>query len=364
MRTSLLLSCLLLLAAVPGLARAGGDAAPAGVAEQPPRASLMMWHLSPGGGASPELATRMERVLRRALEEAAGERLLKAMVMDSLLLVEGNEKYLRCGMGPACLAGLGQAAGLQQVIAGEVAKHGGTVLFHLVLVDVAQARVMSRCRVESALQPSPGVIAEMVTAMLHPRDYRGRLVVLAGEDGAEVLLDDRPVGHTPLDPLEDLVAGEHRLLVRKPGFIDFSRRVRVPYKSSVTVEVELVRRVAPRRPFWADWPFWTAAGVGAALLGVGGGLYYDAGILDDNLQVCIRDGCGKEDEYRDRVDARKTQAYVMFGLGGAGLAAAGIIALIDVASAGPEAAGRDDNAPRLEFTPLPGGGMLGFGWRY
>jgi len=66
----------------------------------------------------------------------------------------------------------------------------------------------------------------------------------------------------------------------------------------------------------------------------------------------------------DRVDARKTQAYVMFGLGGAGLAAAGIIALIDVASAGPEAAGRDDNAPRLEFTPLPGGGMLGFGWRY
>lgn len=361
MRESLLLACWL-LAALPGVARAGGDTdTAAGAGESRPR--LMMWHLGPGGGASPELATRMERTLRQALEQAAGGRLLKAMVMDSLLLVEGNEKYLRCGMGPACLAGLGRAAGLQRIIAGEVAKHGGTVVFRLVLVDVARARVISRCRVESSLHPAPAAIAEMVAAMLHPEQYRGRLLLRVRQQGAEVLLDGKPVGHSPLGPLEKLVAGTHRLQVRKAGFIDYERQVRVPYKSSATVDVELVRRVAPRRPFWADWPFWTAAGVGAALLGVGGGLYYDAGVLEDNLQVCIDEGCAQEDEYRQRVDTRKTQAYVMFGLGGAGLAAAGIIALIDVATV--ETQEKDaDSGLRLEFAPLPGGGIVGLNFRY
>ena len=57
--------------------------------------------------------------------------------------------------------------------------------------------------------------------------YVSKLVVTADQDGASVLVDGEPVGTTPLDGPLAIEVGEHLVSVRKSGFLDVPKRVRV-----------------------------------------------------------------------------------------------------------------------------------------
>lgn len=52
-----------------------------------------------------------------------------------------------------------------------------------------------------------------------------RLTIDCDVVGAEVLLDDVRLGYTPLEPLRLVDAGEHRLVIQKPGYATRSERV-------------------------------------------------------------------------------------------------------------------------------------------
>lgn len=65
-----------------------------------------------------------------------------------------------------------------------------------------------------------------------------RLTVTSRPLGAEVLLDGKPVGVTPLD-LPNTCVGEHDLVVRKSGVGNYAARLSLPEEESFTVEANL-----------------------------------------------------------------------------------------------------------------------------
>ncbi len=359
---SLILLTVVCCLAVAGPSTAGSE--PGAVAIK----THLMWHLSPAEGATPELATRVEKAVRAHFQATHGKALMDGLTMDSILLVEGNEKFLRCGTGAGCLSGLGELAGMRYVIAGEVALRNGRTFTRLVLVDTSSKQITSRAVVESAGVPTASALGELAVAMFTPDRYVGSIELSAPVKGAQVLLDGQPAGVTPLvGPLSDVVAGEHLVEVKKPGHQPYSRTIRVPLGKSVRV-VALLPKIAylePKaRPFYVDWPFWTALGVGAAALGVAGGLHYDAGILQDNADEYKRANLDGAAEKQDRADARFLQAYVMYGIGGAGLLAAGLIAIIDAATGDPgEPADAQPEPAAIRFEVGPSAGGLGLGAR-
>ncbi len=327
----------------------------------------LMWHLAPSEGATPELTTRVEKAVRALFTQRHGDVLMDGMTMDSLLLVEGNEKFLRCGTGAGCLSGLAELAGMAYVIAGEVGLRRGRTFTRLVLVDVSARKIVSRASVGSGGPPGKALMEELAVAMFTPERYRGSVKLEVTVAGATVLLDGDKVGLTPLvGPLADVPAGEHLIEVKMQGRQPFSRTVHVPMGKTVRVVAilpEVPHLQTRARPFYEDWPFWTALGVGVVAMGAAGGLHYDAGVLQDNADAYKESNHAKADEEQDRADARYLQTYVMYGIGGAGLLAAGLIAIIDVASA-DETDEPKKPAVELGLAPRPGGLGIFATWRF
>jgi hypothetical protein len=300
----------------------------------------LFWHLMPAAGSTPELTTKVEKNLRHFFEQKKGGLLLDGMTMDSLILVEGNEKFLRCGTGPACISGLGELAGIPWVIAGEVRLTGGRVVTELVLVDAAKKAVVSRAEVESGGSPNTAHMEELSVAMFNPERYRGSLELSCAVEGAEVFLDGEKVGVTPLsEPLSGIAAGKHKLEAKKLGHQPFSREIRVSMGDTKRVVAllpeERLLRQAPT-PFYKHWAFYTFGGVGVVSMVLAVVLNVDATRLDDDVaKLKIENPNSKVyQERKDLRDARYTQTYIAYAVGGAGLLAAGILAILDLARDG------------------------------
>jgi hypothetical protein len=76
---------------------------------------------------------------------------------------------------------------------------------------------------------------------LLPSVGKGSLVVKLGNGskGARLFVDNRDVGTLPLNGPISLDVGEHSLIVRKPGFADYSRRITTQKGRSTEVTVSL-----------------------------------------------------------------------------------------------------------------------------
>jgi hypothetical protein len=328
-------------------------------ATEPPPGVALLWHLSPADSATPEYAARAEKLLRDAFQKRQGAVLMDAMAMDSLLLVEGNERFLRCGTGAGCLAALGHEAKAAFVIAGEVILREGRTVLRLILVDTTRQAVTSSATVEGEGLPTDAQIEELAVAMFEPWKYRGSLEVLVPVEGAEVLVDGQPRGLSPLiGPLSDLPAGEHLVEVRKDGHRPFQQRVRIPIGACAKVSAALtwIEGLEERRPFYRNWPFWTAAGMGTVGLVVAGILHHDAGVLQSSASACRDQGLTCAGDYQSKADTRYVQAYVFYGIGGAGMLAAGLIALIDLLTTPESPEGTTE--PGVRLVPMPSGATL------
>jgi len=341
MRASFVSLLPLVFLLVPGTAGSRGKEA----------SQYLLWHLMPAAGSTPELTTKVEKNLRHFFEKQKPGKLMDAMTMDSLILVEGNEKFLRCGTGPACISGLGELAGIPWVIAGEVRLTGSRVTTELVLVDSAKKTVVSRAAVESGGPPGHAHMEELAVAMFDPERYRGSLELSCAVEGAEVFLDGEKAGMTPLkEPLAGIAAGKHKLEVKKPGHQPFSREIRVSMGETRRVVAllpeERLLREAPT-PFYKHWAFYTFGGVGLVSTVLAVVLHVDAVALDDDV-ARLYDENPNSKEYQDRKDlrdARYTQTYIAYAVGGAGLLAAGVVAILDLA--------RDDKPDRVELGIAP-----------
>ena len=77
--------------------------------------TYVFWHLVPTGETSPDMTLSIEKQLRKHFVKN-NDFIMDEMKMDSLLLIPGNEKFLRCGAGIACLSEFGRKVNAENII--------------------------------------------------------------------------------------------------------------------------------------------------------------------------------------------------------------------------------------------------------
>jgi hypothetical protein len=232
---------------------------------------------------------------------------------------------------------------------------GSRVMTELVLVDTAKKEVVSRASVESGGPPGHTHMEELAVAMFDPDQYRGSLELSCAVEGAEVFLDGNKVGSIPLaEPLAGITAGKHQLEVKKLGHQPFSREIRVNIGETRRVVVLLPEErllYEEPTPFYKHWAFYTFGGIGLVSTVLAVVLHVDAVALDDDV-ARLKEENPNSTQYHERKDlrdARYTQTYIAYAVGGAGLLAAGVVAILDLA--------RDNKPDRVQIgvSPIPDG---------
>ena len=112
----------------------------------------------------------------------------------------------------------------------------------------------------------PGGAVTALELVLSPRSARGTLSVATRPGGAEVWLDDRPLGPTPLET--EVATGAHVVVLRKDGYADERVPLSVGASERRTVDVTLEQH----RPLLSRWYFWAGVGLVVATVVVGAAL--------------------------------------------------------------------------------------------
>jgi PEGA domain len=234
-------------------------------------------------GLDAERAARLEGLFRIELERLTGGALAPLAAIDAVMAKD--PKLRSCTAELGCLSAIGKKLGVAQIAAGNVGELGDSYVVNLKLVDVESQREVRRVS-----RPLRGNADELIDAvrvaayeLAAPEKLLGSLAILSDVAGAEVLLDKKPVGRTPMTkPLEELKVGPHELRLRARGYSDFAREVDVRFQKETQVVVRMIASpggvaMGPaeldNRPRPAPVPWysstWTYVGVGVGAVVIG-----------------------------------------------------------------------------------------------
>jgi hypothetical protein len=209
--------------------------------------------------------------------------------------ITGDQR--ECTGEEKCLGAIGKRLGVDVVVTGTVGALGDSYVLNITAVETATAKQLQRIQ-SDPLRGSPDELIEGVRVaaykLLAPDQLHGSIQIQTDLVGAEVQLDGKTLGKTPLPQLGVIARqplGKHRLRVQAAGYAPFDEDVEVRFQKVSQVVVRLlpadgaigtgkIDRVE-RRPFYTRTWFIVGAGAAAALLG--GYLGYRAGTID-----CVR----------------------------------------------------------------------------
>lgn len=283
--TSLVSSALAVVAPV----TAHGD--PVGSAETQPEEKidqkLAVWRFD-ALGIDPELVARLETLFRMELDRLDRQPMPTRRDIDRTITGDARE----CTGEDRCLAAIGKRLGVDVIVAGTVGQLGDNYVLTIKSVDVASARPLQRIQ-SDPLRGQPDELIEGVRVaayrLLAPDQLHGAIQVQTDLIGAEVVLDGKPLGTTPLPRngvIGKLALGKHELSVTAPGYPEpYQDKVEVHFQkvspvvvrlvpSSIVIGTGKIERVE-RRPFYTHTWFIVAAGVAA--IGLGGAIGYSLG---------------------------------------------------------------------------------------
>ncbi|MBW1811133.1 MAG: PEGA domain-containing protein [Deltaproteobacteria bacterium] len=152
----------------------------------------------------------------------------------------------RCrGSKPDCLVKIARLVKAHRVLHSEIQKLPGRYLIIMRMVDSKTSGVVEQTRVRSRKD-----IESVRNALLRGWvDLQGPLVrsqmkVTSNVTGAEIFLDGRKIGRTPLVLMKDLSKGTHIVELRHPGYRNAKQKVEVGTGSGLKVDVKLEKLVA------------------------------------------------------------------------------------------------------------------------
>jgi hypothetical protein len=161
--------------------------------------------------------------------------------------------------------------------------------------------------------------------------------------GAEVLVDGRTAGNTPVSV--DLSAGQHKVTVRAPGYDGSERTVNVESGTNGVVAVDMAPAgvasgggVRGPSRMWA----WTAMALGAVAVGAGFvALHYNGQFIE-----CVQPAGAPQGDtcLREKVRPTELESGILFGAGGM-LMAAGATMLYFAPSEAPPAMAQVSGGP-------------------
>jgi hypothetical protein len=246
-------------------------------------------------GLDVERAARLEALFRLELERLVGVALPAKPTVERI--VASDASLRGCTGEPECLAALGAKLGVRQVVTGNVGELGDAYVINLKLVDVGTRTEIRR--VSEPLKGNPDELIDTVRVAAYrlfaPERLRGSLAILSDVAGAEVRVDGKPMGRTPLPgPIANLALGPHKVRIVAKGYTDFESEAEVRFQKTtqVVVRMVLVEGPAPRavtgapRPAEVPWysTTWGYVGIGAGAILVGA--IVGALLVPDDVTLC------------------------------------------------------------------------------
>jgi hypothetical protein len=233
-------------------------------------------------GMDADKVARLETLFRMELERLAGRTTPSPREITRALR---GSPLARCGGENVCLAAIGKKLAVEVVVTGNVAQLGDSHIINIKAIDAVTGKELRRIK-SDPLRGTPDELIDAVRVaayrLLAPERLLGAVSVLADIAGAEVRLDGRPIGKTPLPrAIERIPLGTHRLEVVAEGYSPFSDQVEVRFQKTTRVLVtlaaeaigprlDLARRgrpqPAPTRWYNSTW-FLVGAGVAAVVVG-------------------------------------------------------------------------------------------------
>ncbi|RLB58819.1 MAG: hypothetical protein DRI34_03700 [Deltaproteobacteria bacterium] len=280
--------------------------------------SVALWRLRPLG-LDAATAERLEQLLRAELGRLPGLRLQAAEQTSTYLSGPRWDRLRQCPGDTTCLCGVARAAKVDKLITGVIGALGDDYTLDLKLVDAAGCR--EERRINEALSGQQDLLIGAMRAALYklvaPRLYVGSIMLEVAASGAEVLVDGRPVGRTPLaGPITSLRPGGHKITIKKEGTSSFEEVVPVRFQQVTRVKVDLVRstlvgisyereggrqqapagsteltRPAPAPPSPAlKIAAWTSLGLAVAGATAGALCGWRAQVAEDEIEQAVQEG--------------------------------------------------------------------------
>jgi hypothetical protein len=221
-------------------------------------------------------------------------------------------------------------------------------------------RALERYVQEGGEKISPERRAQVDREIGELRGRVARVKAVSNVDGADVAMDDVPLGKTPTS--EPLVVGEgrHRWTASKPGFVSTTKVVDIAGGDELTVVLDLSPETAALLPVSAahDSPSYTLAGVGGVVAVVGVAVGSVFGVLALNDKSSLRSECSAAkvcpSSAQGDIDAFSRNGAIStigFGVGAAGLVLGGYFFLHE--------RGKGDAPRSTSMTPWIGPGAGG-----
>ena len=357
-RSPLLAALLLVPALAAGQARA-------------PKVAVLDFALA--GSAHPDLA----RVLGDAAARGAGEdrsvQVLSQGEIVALLGLERTRQMLGCTEDQGCVLELGSALDSDRLLSGSLTLLDRTALVTVRLIDARKARTLSRTSA-TLVDATEAELVESARRLAHEAltgkklDTTGLVRIAVSVKGADVSLDGKSLGPSPVAASQRVLEGPHAVVVQKAGYVRWSGSVSVAPGAEVPVQADLVpiqivsERARSRLWAWA----WTSTGV--ALVGTAGGLTFGKMAqrsYDEYKAATTRSAAS---QYHDDAKSRALYANVSWGIAGASAGAATwlfVSALREDARAAREAGEAAQHAALAPaFVPLEGGALVAVGGRF
>jgi hypothetical protein len=237
-------------------------------------------------GIDAEIVQRLETLFRLELDRLDRVPLPSRREIESKMTAAEQN----CGGEEKCLTAIGKRLGVDYVVTGTVGSLGDNYVLNIKAVEVATGKSQ---KIQSPpLKGTPDELIEGVRvaaySLLAPDQLHGSLQVQSDLVGANVTLDGKSVGRTPLanqGVIAKLALGKHKLHVEAKDYAPFDDDVDVHFQKVSPVVVRLVGSnettgtgrtvVVERHPIYTRTWFIVAAGVVAvglaAVIGQGVG---------------------------------------------------------------------------------------------
>jgi len=314
-------------------------AAPAAAAEKTKLAVLDL----AGKGVEANLAGNLTDIVTVSLNQLGVFDVLSRADILQMLALEQQKQMLGCD-DTSCLAEIGGALGVGLLVSGSIGKVGSSFIINLALTDTRAVKVLAREQRQVKSEDDLTAQLEAATRFLVRGLLEGRqgeLILKASETGAEVEVDGRIVGVTPLGR-QTLAGGPHTLKVHKKGFVSWAHDIDIQSDQPLVVDAAMVPSVEFIDEYDSSAFRWRlaaylAGGVGVALLAGGvAGYAYNSGEIKKYEDDLAADNCQANAPIAPTVDCsvygtRKSsiesldQAMVGLMVGGGVAAAAGVV---------------------------------------
>jgi TolB-like protein len=237
-----------------------------------------------GSEVSSASAKKITAELETALASITGIKVIGTAAVSDAIKKAKQQRLAACDGDATCLKDVGTLVGAELVVFGELGGLGDAQIVYLKLIDAKLGREVRGTTLDVSSLGAGGARAAAYR-LLDPGRFVGTLAVTVDIPGAQVFVNGKLIGKSPVKPLAFTV-GTHALRVTHPEYRDFVRFVDVEFDKAAQVTVELhqfpvvqnniegianntrINEIEPRwyRKWWAVAAFGAVAFTGALLI--------------------------------------------------------------------------------------------------